>query len=405
MAMDLKSSWLALDARIRKWWDRDLHRAGEQEIREDPDGTLLFLPHPYITAGGSEAAFPELYGWDTYFINLALLQHGRLDLVRNHLMNQLFMIERHGMVLNANRTYYLTRSQPPLWADGVWRYFEQSGDLDILYLAYPLLKKEYLDYWLAGHHQTPTGLATNRDLGDPGLRPELAAEAEMGTDFSACFDGDVRACNPVMTNTILVLYARALARMAAALKLEKQARDWHREADARAAGIQAFCWDEARGFYFDYHYLHKKRTSYWSLCGFWPLWAEFATHDQAGRMAENSSRFEHAHGLAQTAECYPSPYPEFDWLQWGYPAGWPPMQYMVVRGLQAYGFTQEATRLAEKFLTLQLHIYDDTGRLWEKYNVVQGNLELPVERYALPAMHGFSSATAVLLGELLFREN
>jgi alpha,alpha-trehalase len=55
-----------------------------------------------------------MFGWDNFFINCGMLAHGRYDLVHGQLLNHLFMIMRHGMVLNANRTYFLTRSQPPL---------------------------------------------------------------------------------------------------------------------------------------------------------------------------------------------------------------------------------------------------------------------------------------------------
>ncbi len=111
---ELRFRWERLDNSIGSWWDGDLHRATEEEVLNDPQKTLIFLPFPYSTAGGSEAAFPEMYGWDTQFINLGLLAHDRADIVRNNILDQLSMIDRFGMVLNGNRTFYLTRGQPPL---------------------------------------------------------------------------------------------------------------------------------------------------------------------------------------------------------------------------------------------------------------------------------------------------
>lgn len=391
----------ALDAKIREWWDQDLHCAGETEIRDDPDKTLLFLPHPYITPGGSGSAFPEMYCWDTHFINLGLFAHDRLDLVRNHIVNQLFMIERNGMVLNGNRTYYLTRSQTPLLSESLRLYFDRSGDTDLLHMAYPLLKQEYRGYWLAGHHRTSTGLANNNDLGDPTLRPELAAEAEI-TDFSACFAGDVRQCNPVITNSALVKYARNLAFFAEKSGLLQETSVWRDEAESRAGKIREFCWDEEKGFFFDYHVPRKQRLPYWSLCGYWPLWAGIASREQADRMVENLDRFKQPHGLAQTDIAYPSPHPEFQWVQWGYPAGWPTMQIVVVEGLIKYGFAEKAREIASSYLALILNLYRQTGELWEKYNVTKGNLEFPVERYTVPPMHGWTSATVVLFGKQIF---
>jgi alpha,alpha-trehalase len=169
----LRKHWHELDTTIRDWWDADLHRAQEDELRDpaqnvvwytddehrkmegkDPgrdSGTLLFLPYPYVTGGGSESSFPEMYCWDIFFINQALLLHGRPDIVRNHILNQLFMIERFGMVLNGNRTYYLPRSQTPLLAESIRRYHRFVADRDLLAMAYPLLKREYQKYWTAPH--------------------------------------------------------------------------------------------------------------------------------------------------------------------------------------------------------------------------------------------------------------
>ena len=133
--------WIGMDAALRNSWDEDVRRAREDEIRDPASNaiwfadeehrtresraggeTLLYLPHPYVSAGGREAAFPEMYCWDAYFINKALLLHGRTDLVRGHILNHLFQIERYGMVLNGNRSYYTTRSQAPLLARTVHEY-------------------------------------------------------------------------------------------------------------------------------------------------------------------------------------------------------------------------------------------------------------------------------------------
>src|SRR6059058_3608836 len=75
----------------------------------DPPG-LLFLENKYVVPGGR---FNEMYGWDSYFILLGLLQDGRIELARGMVDNFLFEIANYGTVLNANRTYFLSRSQPP----------------------------------------------------------------------------------------------------------------------------------------------------------------------------------------------------------------------------------------------------------------------------------------------------
>jgi len=402
--MDKKSfeqQWLKLDTKIQNWWDHDIHIARENEIRNDPKGTLLYLPFPYITPGGSESFFAETYCWDTHFINLGLLAHGRLDLVKNHILNQLFQIQRYGFVITGNRSYFTTRSQAPLLSESIRNYFEHQPDMDLLQLAYPHLKMEYQHYWLADHHKTPTGLATCNDLGDPSLRPELAAEAEI-TDFTSCFEGDVRKCNPVMMNCALVNYAHNLAWISAKLNKNDEIEKWRQEAEDRKKRMNELCWDDNSGFFFDYHFENRKLLHYWCLTGFWPLWAGIVTQDQAVKMVKNLDKFETDYGLIQTDIAYPSPHPEFDWVQWGHPSGWPPMQIIIVEGLLKYGFKKEAKRIAGKYLKLILAIYNKTGKIWEKYNVVDGNLEFPVERYGLPAIHGWTCSTVVLFGRLFF---
>jgi alpha,alpha-trehalase len=429
----LKAFWQEVNTRIGVWWSEDTRLAREPELRDpklnsiwyadeehrreeagrvrDEAPTLLFLPFAYVASGGSEGSFPEMYAWDVYFINLGLAVHGRTDLIRNHILNQLFLIERYGMVLNGNRTYYLHRSQVPVHPESVRLIHRLKPDRDLIARAYPLLKREYTGYWTADHHTTPTGLATNRDLAEfsvgsepitqIALRPELAAEAEA-LDFTAIYGGDIRRCNPLITNCALVRYCDTLSWMAGILGWEEELLAWQEERSRRANLIQDLCWDESQGFFFEYDFVAGTRLPYWSLSAYWALWAGVATPAQAEFMVRNLDRFENDHGLAQTDRAYPSPHPEYSALQWDYPHGWPPSHVVVVDALEAYGFEADARRIARKFVRLQLDLYRTTGKVWEKYNVVEGNLELPRERYPSVPMHGWSTAALAYLGNLLF---
>ena len=396
-------SWASLDSAIRSWWDGDVHTALEDDIRRDADKSLLYLPHPYTTPGGSEKAFPEIYGWDTFYINCALLEHGRFELVKNNIRNQLFQIDRYGMTLNGNRSWYSTRSQPPLWTEGCRRYVEKTNDTDILFSAYPLYKKEYLGYWTADHHQTASGLTTNRDIGLTDS-PRLHAESETGLDFFSGYGGEVRDCNPLITNCILVNFTSNLAWMAQKLSDKQAAHEWRIETERRSALIRDLLWHENEEFFFDYNFIQNKRIPVWSLNAFWALWAGIATKEQAACVVSHLPAFLFEHGLCMTDRAYPSPHPEFEWLQWNYPSGWPPFQVMVTEALLKYGYRKEADLVASRFLRTQIALYRQTGKLWEKYNVVDGNLEFPSERYKVPPLHGWSSASVVLLGRLLAAE-
>lgn len=398
----MKRRWQRLNTAIRGWWDGDLVTAHEADIRADDAGTLLFLPYPYSPAAGNLGAYPELYGWDTYFINLGLLIHDRSDIVRNHILNQISMIERFGMVLNGNRTFYRTRSQPPLLADGVWRYFQHTGDRAMLHRTYAALKHEFERYWNDDHHRTPIGLTTNRDAGDPSLRAQLAAEAETGLDFTAIFGGDVRECVPLITNCILVRYAAVMRLIAAEIGQEEEIARWDSQVDTRTRLINAFCWDEAHGFFFEYNFVRGEQLTFKSLNAYWALWAGITTGEQTSSLVKNLPWFEYDHGLVLTDRVYDVPHPEFTALQWSYPVGWPPFQIMIAEALLRAGFEAEAKRVSEGFLRLLLDEYDRTGHLWEKYNVVDGNLIMPRERADSKPFHGWTSAAVVVLGTMLY---
>ena len=101
---------------------------------------------PYVVPGGR---FNELYGWDSYFIALGLLRDGRADLARGLADNLLYEVQYHGKISNANRTYYLTRSQPP-FLTSLCRAVYQSRQTDRLWLANALKTAlaEYRKVWL-----------------------------------------------------------------------------------------------------------------------------------------------------------------------------------------------------------------------------------------------------------------
>lgn len=404
----MSEQWRRLDEQVRTFWDVDRAQAGEAEVAADP--TLLPLPRPYATAGGAHTThFAEMYGWDTYFINLGMLAHGRTDLVRDHLVNHLHMIERYGMVLNGNRDYYLTRSQPPLLADGLIHYLD-SSDIDdeesdrLIRRAADLLAREHDQYWGAPHHLTEIGLARAADLGDPRLRPELASEAETGLDFTPVFGGDARRCVPLVLNCALARTADVVADLHQRMGEETTAQRWREIAEQRAATIRRHCWDDAARFYLELDVNAGQRIPVRSLAAYWTMWAGIATEDQASSLVTALEDFRAPGGLTFTDREYPSPHPDLPVLQWAYPSGWPPMQVMVVQALLRYGYADLAAQMARDFVDLQVRIHCETGQLWERYDVVGGGIELPVERYPVVPMHGWSAAAAAWLGRVAYRE-
>ncbi|WP_240922062.1 alpha,alpha-trehalase [Oleiagrimonas sp. C23AA] len=136
---------------------------------------LLYLPHPYVVPGGK---FNEMYGWDSYFIMLGLLADQHVDMARGMVENFLFEVRHYGAVLNANRSYYLTRSQPPFLGEMVREVlatpqaFASKVAADRwLAQAYPLLVKDYSTWTRKAHRAGDTGLA--RYYGYGGQQPVI----------------------------------------------------------------------------------------------------------------------------------------------------------------------------------------------------------------------------------------
>jgi alpha,alpha-trehalase len=140
---------------------------------------LLFLEHPYVVPGGR---FNEMYGWDSYFIIRGLLRDGRIDLARRMVDNFFFEIEHYGAVLNANRTYYLTRSQPPFLSSMVLSVYEAEKNRGTAHAGWLKQAYRYVEYdyemWMhAPHLAGSTGLSRYFDFGEgpvpEGLHDEI----------------------------------------------------------------------------------------------------------------------------------------------------------------------------------------------------------------------------------------
>ena len=150
-----------------------IHRLGEIDVEKiDPPG-LLYLDHPYVVPGGR---FNEMYGWDSYFILRGLLRSGRVELAKGMTENFFFEIEHYGAVLNANRTYYLTRSQQPFLSSmvmAVYRAEKEKGkeDREWLERGYKYAVRDH-DMWLRPEMLAgDTGLSRYYDFGN-GPAPE-----------------------------------------------------------------------------------------------------------------------------------------------------------------------------------------------------------------------------------------
>lgn len=166
----------------------------------DPPG-LLYLENRYVVPGGR---FNEMYGWDSYFIIVGLLRDGRLDLAQDMVNNFLFEVEHYGAVLNANRTYYLTRSQPPFLTSMILGVYEAEKaasheDRGWLAKAYKLAVKDHRLWVEEPHLAGSTGLSRYFDFGDGPAPESVKDETGHYRDVVAYF-----LAHPEMEHSLLV---------------------------------------------------------------------------------------------------------------------------------------------------------------------------------------------------------
>lgn len=367
---------------IESYWPKlERHRTHD-------NGTLIGLPHRYIipSLGRGDFEFFEQYYWDSYFTVLGIddetLACGILD-------NLIHLFGRFGLIPNASRMYMMSRSQPPVLTSLIFLIYERFGkNLAWLKEHMVVAEEEYETVWMnQSHplwHNVHLGLSRYYDI---NVLHDLA-EAESGWDMTPRFERKCLDFLPVDLNSMLYKYEADFARAAGLLGKTAAEQTWLKKASNRKNKIDKLMWGKLRAFYFDYNFEKKALGNVWSLAGFYPMWAGLASPDHAQKMVDNLWRFEKKGGLTTTASIFM--YPQlFGSLktQWAYPNGWAPLHYIVIEGLERYGYHEEAERIAKKWLQTNLDWFAAHGEFQEKYNVVQP-LKKPVEGL-YPAQTGF----------------
>ena len=393
------------------------------DIRQLPDDWtkveqhgLLYLPYPYVVPGGR---FNEMYGWDSYFTQVGLVRDNELVLAKNMVDNFLYQIDHYGKILNANRTYYLSRSQPPFLTQMILDVYRKQPNRAWLRATVPAIEK-YYRFWITEPHLTKeTVLSRYYDLGD-GPAPEvLSGERddkgrdhydlvkdyyrthevkdydlsryydkekdqltalfykgdrsmrESGFDPSnrfGPFSVDIIHYNPVCLNSLLYLMETDTAEILRILGRAAEGRVWMKRAEERRERINNLMWDEQDGLYYDYNFERKELRRYPFVTTFYPLWVGVADKRQAARIVANLNRFERPGGLLTSTQVTGS--------QWDAPFGWAPTEMIAIQGLRRYGYNKEADRLTANFLSLVLKEFIQHNTIVEKYDVERRESEV-----------------------------
>ena len=166
-----------------------LHKLGEVDTNAFYPHGVLYLEHPYVVPGGR---FNEMYGWDSYFIIRGLVQAGKLDLAQGMIENFFFEMDHYGAILNANRTYYLSRSQPPFLTSMILSVFSAQkahGKSDSKWLerAYAYAVRDHALWNAEPHLAGDTGLSRYYDFGDQPAPESLKDETDHYQKVAAYF--------------------------------------------------------------------------------------------------------------------------------------------------------------------------------------------------------------------------
>jgi alpha,alpha-trehalase len=429
-------------------------------LKRNPDkpidgSSLLPLPNPYIVPGGR---FREVYYWDSYFTMLGLKESGETKTIEDMVNNFAYMINTYGHIPNGNRSYYLSRSQPPFFALMVELLAEIKGDAG--YATYlPALEKEY-QYWMLGSEKLAAGAANQRvvkmadgtllnrywdDLDIPRQesyredvetaeqaaksilankefknekQKEKAAEqirseifrhlrsgAASGWDFSSRWFADKKNIISIQTTQFLpvdlncLLYQLELTLKTAYTKITSS------KSDVAARNISL------AGQYDKRAKDRKKAIEQYCWNESAGIYADYnfvsqKVNDQVNMSGMFPLFFQVADRVRAEKEQKAVirdllkdggflTTPEYTGQQWDAPNGWAPLQWIAIIGLEKYGYFEESRQSAERWVKLNKTVFDRTGKLMEKYNVA--NLKLDAGGGEYPSQDGFGWTNGVLL--------
>ena len=421
-----------MEQHIRELWPL-LTRPAD---RSDARSTLIPLQKAYVVPGGR---FREVYYWDSYFTMLGLIESKRTDLVGNMLDNFAQLITSVGHIPNGNRTYYLSRSQPPYFAAMVGLYATATDTATALtYLD--AMEAEHR-FWMEGGYALKPGTAyrravrlrdgslLNRYWDDrPEPRPEsyredyelgqqlpaaqremlyrnIRAAAESGWDFSSRWMRDTTDLKSLETTDLVPVDLNSLMyhmeRTIAALRRfrngagdTESAREYDKAAESRRRALLAAAWDASSGFFYDVRWRTGERvTDRPTMAAAAPLFFGLATPGQGTAVAARLERDFLRPGGFVTSTIRSG-------QQWDAPNGWPPLQWIAMEGVRRYGRADLADAARDRWLALGRRTYAETGKMTEKYDVLDLSRKAGGGEYPNQDGFGWTNGVALALAKL-----
>ena len=368
--------------------------------RQPDRSSLIPLPNDFVIPGGR---FRETYYWDTYFTLLGYADLDQKNIVYNVTENMAYLINKFGYVPNGNRSYYLSRSQPPFFSLIV----EMNAKLfaDTMYVHFlPEMLREY-QFWMSNPNKINNyrncvilkdSVVLNRyfdDLSTPRIEMynedintfnkhrnqiedtlnfyrNLRSTAESGWDFSSRWlknDTDIFSIEtldilPVDLNCLLYHLEETISK-AYQLQHDTKSDIYAKLAGRRKENIENTFWNDSAGFYFDYNYTEKMSTMKFTLAGVFPLFMGIADSSEALKVTNNIRKYFLKPGRVVTTMTNSG-------QQWDSPNGWAPLEWMSIRSLKKYHYFGLADTIKNRWIHVNEGYYNRTQKMLEKYNVV-----------------------------------
>lgn len=390
---------------------------------EKDTGSLLAVPFTYVVPGGR---FQELYYWDSYFTMLGLAESGRTESVEFLVKNFAWLIDNYGFIPNGNRTYYLSRSQPPFFSLMVKLLADIKGD-SILVEYRPHLVKEYV-FWMKGFEQLthehnairrvvllPEGYFLNRywdDIAAPRAEAykedlqyarysplpdsvdyrNIRAACESGWDFSSRWMKndtifETTEILPVDLNCLLFHLELTISEAYNIQGDRNNSKIYETLAKERKKAINKYFWRKDEQYYVDYNFEMEIQKPAEHLAGTFPLFFEIASKGHAKDVAGFiESKLLRLGGLLTTLNNSGE--------QWDAPNGWAPLQFISIEGLKNYEYTELADTICSRWIRLNTKTFKENGKLVEKYNVANPGQKAGGGEY--PNQDGFGWTNGVL---------
>jgi alpha,alpha-trehalase len=419
------------------------------KLAKQPDtiesSSLLPLSHAYVVPGGR---FREIYYWDSYFTALGLNESSRPDLIKSMILNFIDLQNTLGCIPNGNRSYYNSRSQPPVLGLMVDMYLQNIPANQVQVRSQFLkhcvqgMEKEY-QFWMQGKEQLigdtaalkrvvkmPNGECLNRYWDDrteprpesyredieeaekiaaakrPDFYRNIRAGCESGWDFSSRWLADqddlasIQTTHivPIDLNCLLYKLEMLLSQFYAELLEKDQSVKFAEYAQTRRDAINHYLWNKQSFFYHDFDFINGQKTPTQSLAACLPLFTQIASKEQAKHIAhklENSFLMEG--GLVTTLNESAQ--------QWDAPNGWAPLQWFAVVGLMNYGFDPLSVKIMQRWMATVEQQFITDNNMMEKYNVQHSQHVAKGGEYEVQHGFGWTNGVSLAFYKLLGAKN